>query len=117
MAAIAGAASYSFLLTMDFLTVISLHTARSLWIATALALHPGVACELSCYDGVDWKKLVKSMEALVLADCSGGHCSSIHSAFEQGTAACIFGPGLCAGGWTIHDDLRTAQLSFGLHAN
>jgi len=117
MAAIAGAASYSFLLTMDFLTVISLHTARSLWIATALALHPGVACELSCYDGVDRKKLVKSMEALVLADCSGGHCSSIHSAFEQGTAACIFGPGLCAGGWTIHDDLRTAQLSFGLHAN
>lgn len=91
MAAFAGMLNYSLLLALHFLAVVPLHTARSLWIATKLKLHPDVVSELSCYDAVDLKKVVKNMEEPVVADRSCGHCGSIQGTFEQGATACIFG--------------------------
>jgi len=84
MAAFAGMLNYSLLLALHFLAVVPLHTARSLWIATKLKLHPDVVSELSCYDAVDLKKVVKNMEEPVVADRSCGHCGSIQGTFEQG---------------------------------
>ena len=91
MAAFAGMLNYSLLIALHFLAVVPLHTARSLWIATKLKLHPDVVSELSCYDAVDLKKVVKNMEEPVVADRSCGHCGSIQGTFEQGATACIFG--------------------------
>jgi hypothetical protein len=79
MTAIVGMLNYSLLRALHFLAVVPLHTARSLWIAAKLKLHPDIVSELSCYDAVDLKKVVKSMEEPVVADNSCGRCGSIHA--------------------------------------
>jgi hypothetical protein len=46
MTAIAGMLNYPLLRALHFLAVVPLHTARSLWIAAKLKLHPDIVSEL-----------------------------------------------------------------------